>query len=117
MYIYLYNGDILKADTIEFSNVAPEVIINGSSSVPLIEILRIKDSNAGYFGVVRWHNDDIVAALIERGIETTEENINAVRDAIENGHGFKDAMIEQGWIAMDSIICDLLVRSGEEGDA
>lgn len=52
--------------------------------------------NDEYFGVVRWCKDDIEAALIDRGLPTTDNNIEKLYKLCNN-HWFADAMIEVGW--------------------
>ena len=49
-----------------------------------------------WFGIVRWHEDDIREALLSRGFEPTEEAIRCIRSKAEH-HFFKDSMIETGW--------------------
>lgn len=49
-----------------------------------------------WFGIVRWHEDDIREALLNRGFEPTEEAIRCIRSKAEH-HFFEDSMIETGW--------------------
>ena len=63
---------------------------------------RIEDE---WFGIVRWCEDDIRAALIDRGFKPTKEAIALVRFSMENG-GFDGHQIEAGWDYIDSIICN-----------
>jgi hypothetical protein len=49
-----------------------------------------------WFGIVRWHEDDIREALLSRGFEPTEEAIRCIRSKAEH-HFFEDSMIETGW--------------------
>ena len=65
-----------------------------------------------YFGVVQWVREDIMDALVERDIEPTPENIEAVFTACNNDHHFTDEMIRAGWSSLDAKICDLL-ENGE----
>ena len=48
-----------------------------------------------WFGIVRWHEDDIREALLNCGFEPTEEAIRCIRSKAEH-HFFKDSMIETG---------------------
>ena len=49
-----------------------------------------------WFGVVRWCDEDIVAALEYKLAPVTEENIRRIHDKLAH-HSFTDSMIEQGW--------------------
>ena len=58
-----------------------------------------------WFGIVRWHEDDIRAALLEDGYEPTEEAIDLIRFKMEN-HGFTDLQIADGWDRIHQYIAD-----------
>lgn len=49
-----------------------------------------------YFGVVRWCDEDIIAALNESGIPADENNVARVISLLQH-HSFTDVMIERGW--------------------
>lgn len=49
-----------------------------------------------WFGQVRWCEEDIKAALEDRGYPVTENNIAKLSNLC-NSHWFTDHMIEAGW--------------------
>lgn len=49
-----------------------------------------------WFGIVRWHEDDIRDALEQSGYEATDEAVGLIRQKCEH-HFFKDNMISAGW--------------------
>lgn len=65
----------------------------------------IKPDDGEWFGVVRWHNNDIHDRLQERGFPATEEAIALIRRECEH-HFFTDAMIDAGWHMIDSYISE-----------
>ena len=56
-----------------------------------------------WFGIVRWCDADIAAALKEDGYALTDENIQKVRNQLEH-HSFADMMIERGWEHIHDVI-------------
>lgn len=58
-----------------------------------------------WFGKVRWCEDDLKAALEDRGYPVTENNVDKLF-VICNSHWFTDYMIEAGWEYMYSNIGD-----------
>ena len=58
-----------------------------------------------WFGIVRWCDEDIRAALLEDGYEPTEEAIDLIRFKMEN-HGFTDLQIADGWDKIHQYIAD-----------
>lgn len=56
-----------------------------------------------YFGKVRWCDEDLAGALEERGIPSTERNINMLREQCER-HDFTDFMVSAGWDFINSAI-------------
>lgn len=68
-----------------------------------------------YFGVVRWHEDDIKEALRSAGYDDCDENVTVIKKECDH-HCFKDGMIETGWHYINSYIQeneDELRRCGE----
>ena len=53
-------------------------------------------NNTEWFGVVRWCEGDLKAALQERGYPVTENNI-AKLYGICSHHSFEDCMVDAGW--------------------
>lgn len=66
-----------------------------------------------WFGKVRWCNDDIVAALQDKHIEPTEENVSRVRTQLGH-HAFTDTQIEHGWEFIYYTIDNLRLDDEEE---
>lgn len=66
----------------------------------------------GYFGIVRWCDEDIAGLLTEMCIEPRQEYIDEIRCRCENGHFFADAMIEAGWGVMQWVAWEAI----EEGN-
>lgn len=56
-----------------------------------------------YFGVVRWHEDDVREAFRQRGIDPTDEEVSRVIEFCESHH-FTDRLIEMGWDVLDTFI-------------
>lgn len=67
-----------------------------------------REKSETYFGIVRWHDDDIECALRSAGYEPTQERVDAVRAACENNHHFTDGMIEAGWYAIDEVVNEVM---------
>ena len=81
---------------------------NGHSSV----VIKLPDyerpfnpCEEDWFGIVRWHEDDIRAALMEHGFEPTEEAISLIRLKMEN-HCFTELQIACGWDMINEYIHD-----------
>lgn len=70
----------------------------------------------GWFGVVRWCDEDIVTKLVEMCIPITENNVAAVRRECENNTHFTDQMIEAGWEAIEYVIDGLRDEGNLEED-
>ena len=49
-----------------------------------------------WFGKVRWCDDDLEAALTEKNVPVTEENVAKLRQMCSH-HSLNDAMISVGW--------------------
>ena len=60
-------------------------------------------AKAEWFGIVRWCEDDIRAALVDKGFEDDEEAVDLIRFHMENG-GFTGCQIEAGWDYINAII-------------
>lgn len=58
-----------------------------------------------WFGIVRWHEDDIRAALIDNGYIPDRESIDLIRLKMEN-HGFTELQIAAGWDMIHQYIAD-----------
>ena len=65
-----------------------------------VEYVAMGDqTNRDYFGVVRWHEDDIASLLEAQGFKVCDENIEAVKAEI--GSGLEETMISRGWDALE----------------
>lgn len=65
-----------------------------------VEYVAMGDqTNRDYFGVVRWHEDDIASLLEAQGFKVCDENIEAVKAEI--GSGLEDAMVVAGWDSLE----------------
>ncbi len=63
----------------------------------------IKEPDTGWFGIVRWSDEDIATRLQDFGFDAGAENISIIRRNCEH-HFFTDSMIETGWNCIDSYI-------------
>lgn len=52
--------------------------------------------NDNYFGVIRWCEEDHIAALEDAGVEVTDENIEKLGAATRWMDGWRDRAIEHG---------------------
>lgn len=58
------------------------------------------------FGIVKWNNEDLACALVDSGIDATQENVDKLRCICENNHHFTDGMIEAGWEMIHYLISE-----------
>ena len=80
----------------------------------LVEKLMIEQSS--YFGTVRWCDDDIITALIDKGINPNADNVFKVRCNLTH-HCLEDLMVERGWESIYAVIDNLnLGKENEEGE-
>jgi hypothetical protein len=63
----------------------------------------LEDDEDDWFGIVRWCEDDLKAALEDQGYPVTENNIAKLYGLCSH-HRFTDHMIEAGWEYMYSSI-------------
>ena len=65
------------------------------------------------FGHVRWVDADIESALLDAGLDPTEDLVAEVRCACENDHHFTDQMIAAGWETLADHISEIRRRQNE----
>lgn len=73
-----------------------------------------KQEEAGWFGDVRWCDDDIRNELDLLDVDITDENVERVRNLCSK-HWFTDRMIEAGWEALEDAVRSCFCNTdGEE---
>lgn len=65
--------------------------------------IREMAAHAGYFSIVLWQDEDIIEALANNGIEPTSENVQKLRDMIDEDD-MCSYMIERGWDYIEQTI-------------
>ena len=77
-----------------------------------------RNTNDDYFSVIRWHRDDVIEALTQRGIPLNETNIDLV--IADCGNSLEEKSIQDGWESLDFTITSLGLHDQsnieEEGD-
>lgn len=73
-------------------------------SITTSHITMGDDTNKEFFAVIRWCEDDVHQALVDRDILPTKENIQKV---MERHDVIEENSIEEGWAILDCIISDL----------
>ena len=85
----------MKRELLERDNYTPAEL----ESMSALEIVSAwQELPATEFGIVKWSDEDIVAAYEEQDIIPTDEDIRAIREACNaRVYGICEAMIEAGW--------------------